>query len=204
MAPLFPLKWRGPVTNRFLTFSRKHPLVFPEGIARKIPKGSQLLLNLHLFNAYSHELKGTSGARVMTVPESEVIALTEHIAAGPDQFQIPARQTVTHTGHCTMTSDVTVIAVAPHMHHLGTHQKVVAETAAGEITLLDKPYSFDNQSYTSLEPVKVGRGERVRVECTYNNTTDTMVVSGDSTLDEMCAGAFYRYPADNTLWYCNN
>ena len=180
------------------------PLKFPQGIARKIPKGSQLLLNIHLFNGYGEDLTGTSGVRALTIPESEVIELAEHVATGTQYLQLPARQTTTQIGHCTMTSDVTLIAVAPHMHRLGVHQKVFAETAAGEITLLDTPFDLDSQSYRPLDSVKLARGERVRVECTYNNTTDETITYGDSALDEMCTAAVYRYPADNSLFFCHD
>jgi hypothetical protein len=180
------------------------PLMFPQGIARKIPKGSQLLLNLHLFNSYGEALEGTSGVRAFTIPESEVVELTEHVATGTQILQIPAREKTVHTGYCTMTSDVTLIAVAPHMHRLGTHQRVFAETAAGEITLLDAPFDLDSQSYRPLESVKLARGERVRVECTHENTTDESIGYGDSALDEMCTAAVYRYPADNTLFFCHD
>ena len=49
------------------------PLEFPPGIATKIPKGGQLLFDLHLSNSSEDELSGTSGVRVLTIPESEVI-----------------------------------------------------------------------------------------------------------------------------------
>src|SRR6185503_3325748 len=112
------------------------PLELPPGIARKIPRGTQVLLNFHLFNAYDDELSGTSGVRIRTVPESEVVEFAEHLAAGPATLQIPPHTTTTHVGYCTMRGDVTLLAVGPHMHMLGKHEKVVAETAAGDITLL--------------------------------------------------------------------
>jgi hypothetical protein len=178
------------------------PLVFPDGIARKIPKGSQVLLNMHLFNSYGEDIGGTSGVRIRTIPKSEVTALTEHIVAGTEHLTIPARQTTTHSGACRMTSDVTLLAVAPHMHQLGTHLKAVAETAEGDVTLLDAPFTLDTQSYRPLEPLALRRGDRVRVECTHANSTDAAVFYGLSALDEMCTAAIYRFPADGTMWFC--
>jgi hypothetical protein len=177
------------------------PLEFPPGVAMKIPRGTQLLLNLHLF-ATTTDLSGISGTRVRTVPESEVDHLAEGILAGTTQIDIAPLETKTSIGWCTMSSDVTLFAVAPHMHQLGVYEKVVAEKATGEVTLFDGPYDFDEQSYQSIEPLELARGERVRVECTHKNTTDKRVLIGESTLSEMCFAGLYRYPADGSIFIC--
>ena len=39
------------------------------------------------------------------------------------------------------------------------------------------------------------KGDTVHVECTYQNTTDSPVMFGESTLSEMCFTGLYRYPA---------
>lgn len=180
-----------------------NPLELPEGIAIKIPKDTQLLLNLHLFNTSEEEMTGTSGTRVRTIPEKDVVEVAEGILAGTVMIDIPAGQTTTTTGYCTMSSDVTVVAVAPHMHQLGIYEKVVAESStAGEVVLNDAPYDFNEQSYHLVDPVKLAKGDRVRVECTHHNTTDRDVTFGDSSLAEMCFAGIYRYPADGTPFIC--
>jgi len=98
-----------------------NPLQFPKGIVLKINKGTQLLLNLHLFNTTSHPMNGTSGTRIQTATEDDVVDFAEGILAGTIALDIPAGATKTSTGYCTMTSDVTLFAVAPHMHQLGIH-----------------------------------------------------------------------------------
>ena len=104
-------------------------LEFPPGIALKIPKGTQLLLNLHLFNTGDADLSGNSGTLVRTIPESEVTTIAEGVLAGTIAIDIPPQQTATTTGWCTMSSDVTLFAVAPHMHQLGIYEKVTAESS---------------------------------------------------------------------------
>ena len=44
-----------------------------DGVAIKLRKGQQLLLNLHLFNLTDAPLTGTSGTEIITMPESEVV-----------------------------------------------------------------------------------------------------------------------------------
>jgi hypothetical protein len=178
-------------------------LQFPTGVALKIAKGSQLVLNLHLLNAGTNSLSGLSGTRVHTVPEAEVVHMAEGLLAGTITLNIPPGQTTSHIGHCTMTSDVTLFAVAPHMHTLGIHEKVVAERAsADEVVLLDAPYDFNEQSYQLITPLSLAKGDRVRVECTHYNTTDKTVTFGQSTHSEMCFAGIYRYPADGSTFIC--
>ena len=178
------------------------PFVFPKGVALKIPKGTQLLLNLHLFNTGQAALSGTSGTRIRTVPASEVVNVAEGMLAGTVRIDLPSAQTTTTVGYCTMSEDATIFAVAPHMHMLGVHEKAVAERAAGEVVLMDEPYTFDEQSYRNIQPVEMKKGERIRVECTHNNTTANRVTFGESTLTEMCFAGLYRFPADGTSFTC--
>lgn len=180
-----------------------NPLDFPAGIAVKIAKGTQLLLNLHLFNTGADDLKGVSGTRVRTMAQADVEHVAEGILAGTIQIDLPPGETKTTTGYCTMSSDVTLFAVAPHMHQLGIHEKVVAEPAKGsETVLLDADYDFNEQSYGLIDPLKLAKGDRVRVECTHRNTTAKTVTFGESSLSEMCFTGLYRYPADGSLFVC--
>ncbi len=179
------------------------PIHFPDGVALKIAKGSQLLLNLHLFNTGSDELTGTSGTRIQTMDPSGVKDLAEGILAGTVSLDLPPGQTTVSTGYCTMSSDVTLFAVAPHMHKLGIYARVAAESAArGETMLFDGPYDFNEQSYHLITPLALDKGDRVRVECTHRNTTSETVSFGESTLSEMCFAGIYRFPADGSPFAC--
>jgi hypothetical protein len=178
-------------------------LEFPAGVAMKIPKGTQLLLNLHLFNIGGADISGTSGTLVRVIAESQVETIAEGVLAGTIAINIPPQQTATTTGWCTMSSKVTLFAVAPHMHQLGVYEKVTAESSSqGEVPLFDGPYNFDDQSYHLIEPLDLAKGDRVRVECTHKNTTNLPVGFGESTLSEMCFAGMYRYPADGSPFIC--
>jgi hypothetical protein len=194
-------------TNRLLSVFGSgvgtDPLDFPPGVALKIEAGTQILLNLHLFNTTPEDLSGISGTRIRTAPESEVEHLAEGLLAGTVALEIPPGETTHHTGYCTMSSDVTIFAVSAHMHQIGIYEKVVAESAQnGETILHDAPYSFDEQSYRLIDPIRLAQGDRVRVECTHQNTRDSMVTFGESSLSEMCFAGLYRYPADGSVFFC--
>jgi hypothetical protein len=162
-----------------------------------LPKGTQLLLNLHLFNTTDSDLEGTSGTEIRVVSASDIQHEAEAILMGPTfTLSIPPG-TSTNTGSCTQNGDVTFISVGPHMHQLGTHMKVTAESSVeGTKVIHDGAYSFYEQNAYPIEPsIQMKQGDKVKVECTYENNTGSTVSFGDSSTEEMCFATIYRYPA---------
>jgi hypothetical protein len=45
-------------------------------------------------------------------------------------------------------------------------------------------------------------GDKVTVDCTYQNGTDQPAAFGESTLAEMCFAGLYQYPAGSTGFVC--
>jgi hypothetical protein len=178
-------------------------LEFPEGVGVRIAKGKQLNLNLHLFNTAAEPLSGTSGTRVKLMKADDVVDYAEGILAGTIALTLPAHEKTTSIGFCAMSHDVTIFAVSPHMHQLGTYMKVAAEPAGkDDVVLHDGPYDFNEQRYYKIDPLHLSKGDEVRVECTHTNTTDKMVTFGDSSLAEMCFAGLYRYPAADDGFAC--
>ncbi|HRI68816.1 MAG TPA: hypothetical protein PK156_31520 [Polyangium sp.] len=169
-------------------------LLFPEGVAVKIPAGSQLLLNLHLFNTGNATLDGVSGVLVKTIAASEMKNEAEMIFGGPTNIQIPPNGSQTVEGSCVFPGTTTIWSVWAHMHKYGTNMKVTYEGASGSKVLHDAPFSFDEQINYLIDPVLVNAGEEVRISCTYQNPTSQTVYWGDSSNSEMCFAGFYRYP----------
>jgi hypothetical protein len=175
------------------------PIEFPEGVAVKLTAGTQLLLNLHLFNTSDDELSGTSGTRFVSMKESEVEHLSKSLTVGSMSLNIPPMQESSSGGSCTMAADATVFAVLPHMHQLGSHFKITAQSSIdGERVLHDAPFDFDSQVYYPFEPVRLAVGDKLQFECTWENTTERTVTWGDSSVDEMCTAGLYRYPAEGS------
>jgi hypothetical protein len=177
------------------------PLTFPKDVAFKMKKGQQLLLNLHLFNTSANPIHGTSGTKYKTISDAPIMA--EGLLAGTIRLDLPPAATTNSTGYCTMSIDSTLFAVSQHMHVLGTYEKMTLERASGgEQLLFEGPYNFEEQRYYEITPVEVKKGDKVRVDCTHNNTTANRVTFGESTLQEMCFAGLYRYPADGSNFMC--
>jgi hypothetical protein len=165
------------------------PLKLPDGVAVKVSKGQQLLLNLHLYNASDSEITGMSGVEVNVVPQDEVQAELEAVLVGNIGFALESDEYEVE-GTCTQSGPTTIYAVGPHMHLQGKHMTIVAERAAGNVTLFDQDYSFHNQEYVLLDPpVDMAQGDKLSVTCTYHVGG---VSYGDGTDDEMCNAAVFR------------
>jgi hypothetical protein len=115
-----------------------------------------------------------------------------------------------NTQHCDhpVPKNVTIYAVAGHMHLLGRAIKIELNPGkAGARTLLDIPaYNFDDQAIHPLDaPVAVKPGDTIRVTCTHDaglrkrlpqlqTLPPRYVVWGDGTSDEMCLGVVVVSP----------
>jgi hypothetical protein len=95
----------------------------------------------------------------------------------------------------------TIRAAAGHMHLLGRSVKIEVNPGTPRArTVVDIPvWDFDNQSARPVEPVRLKRGDTVRVTCRHDQSLrdvlpafkgqpERYVVWGEGTTDEMCLG----------------
>lgn len=181
------------------------PLIFPEGVAVRIPAGSQLLLNLHLFNFDATPLRGTSAVMARTVSPAAVVHEAEMTLAGVDaRLNVAARSVSTANGTCTVRADTTMFALFPHMHQTAIHQKVTVMRDAVETIVMDDDYTFDEQYYRLISPgVQLRAGDQIHVACTYDNPSEARTF-GESSNDEMCYAGVYVYPAGSFFLTCTD
>ena len=172
-------------------------LELPPGVGLRVRAGQQINLNLHLFNATDGPISGDSGilVKAQTTPTP---TLAEMMFAGSIAISVPPGQTRTINGGCTLPAGVNqqLFALWPHMHQFATHQKF--EVVKGGVTtvLHDAPYSFFEQTYYRQDPlIPLAGGDRIRVACTYTNTSNTTITFGDSSNQEMCFAGMYVFPA---------
>lgn len=178
-------------------------LVFPEGVATRIPAGKQVLLNLHLLNSSAQPLSGRSGTEVRVLAGEEMVHEAEMIFAGTTEIQLAPMSDGTANGTCAFRDDATVLSLWPHMHQYGRHMRIVHRAAGEETALHDAPFRFDEQLNYPIAATHVARGEFVDVTCHWQNTSSDMVVYGDSSSTEMCFAGLYRYPAAHEGLFCH-
>jgi hypothetical protein len=168
-------------------------LALPEGVAVRVRAGQQLMLNLHVFNASDSPLSGRSGVSVKTTTAAVAEAGVANTGKTTDLSVPPGSST--QVGTCNVAEATTAMSVFPHMHKLGVHMRATVTKPSGSTTLIDMPYSFDSQAYYPIAPeLALAPGDRIRVECSYQNNTGATVGFGQSSLQEMCGLGIYVTP----------
>lgn len=179
-------------------------LLFPEGVAMKLKAGQYINLNLHLFNASDDEIAGTSGIMIKTIAADQVVHEADMMFAGSQQIAIPSDgEPHDVEGGCVASEDWNVFALWPHMHQFARHSKfVVTEPGGAPETVLDQPFTFEEQVNYPQVLRTIPSGSRVDVTCTYVNDSGVTVTFGDSSNQEMCFTGMYKYPAGGHLFGC--
>jgi hypothetical protein len=180
------------------------PYALPEGVAFKLEAGTQVLLNLHLYNSTDAPLTGRSGIEIERVAAADVVHEAETIYALDFNVVVPVGES-SYAAQCQIDGDSTIVGLFPHMHRLGTHMKATAMRAGMEpMVVHDAPYSFGEQLNYEITPFDVKDDDIIQFECGFNNDTGATVVFGDSSDDEMCVLGMYRYPATGGASLCFN
>lgn len=172
-------------------------LAMPPGVAFKLPAGTQLVHQVHAFNASGAPLRGTAAMDVKTMPQAEVHDEAELLLAGPlpgITSPIPVGDNQVVKGGCTATNATSFFAVFPHMHKLGRHIQVAARVGGVAKSVYDEAFRFEDQVFATFAPMPLAKGDRIEVACTYQNQTGGPVQFGESTNEEMCFAISYVFP----------
>lgn len=186
------------------------PDQWPEGMAKFIPAGSDLVFQMHYTTNGTADQDQTSvgivfakkppGQRVVT------LQLNNHaliIPPGADDFRVEVQGTLPH--------DATLLSLFPHMHLRGKRFEydIVHDDGSVEV-LLRVHYHFHWQlSYRLAEPRLLKAGTKLRAIAWYDNSKNNphnpdpskTVTWGDQTSDEMMVGFFdVAIPAGMDKW----
>lgn len=179
-------------------------LVFPGGVAMHIPAGTNINLNLHLFNATDNMITGTSGVLVKIVDQASVVHEADMMFSGTPQIFIQSdNQPHTAQGGCTAPVDWHVFTLWPHMHQTATHQKWQFTPTGGQAkVMLDDNFAFEEQKNYPIADTIIPKGAQILTTCTYVNNTGKTMTFGDGSDKEMCFTGMYKYPAGGSLFQC--
>jgi mono/diheme cytochrome c family protein/thiol-disulfide isomerase/thioredoxin len=179
------------------------PSFLPEGIGRLVPKGADLVVQVHYHKSGKPETdrtkvglyfaRGTVDKKLRAWPLAKLML---RIPPGDSDYVARASLTIPH--------DVTAYRVTPHMHLLGRDMKLTATLPDGSVLPLVHVANWDfnwQTSYTFSTPLQLPAGTRVDLEAHYDNSSGNplnpnnppkLVKWGEQTTDEMCL-AFLAY-----------
>ncbi len=172
---------------------------WPDGMAKFVPAGSDLVFQIHYTTNGAPGKDQTSIGLVFakSPPQQRVITLqlNDHafiIPPGADDFRVEVQGTLPHAA--------TLLSLFPHMHLRGKRFEYDIVRPDGSIeTLLRVNYHFHWQlSYRLAEPRLLKAGTRLRAVAWYDNSRNNphnpdpnaTVTWGDQTYQEMMVGFF--------------
>jgi hypothetical protein len=151
----------------------------PEGLAYRIPKGSDLIMSTHFHPSGKAEDEASTVALYFTdkAPEKRFMGLQLPIAFGMAAgIDIPAgKKDYTIQDSFKLPVDVKGFGISAHAHYLGKDFKMTAELPDGTVkTLLHIPdwdFAWQEQ-YKFKDYYDLPKGTVVRVKMTYDNSAD--------------------------------
>jgi hypothetical protein len=188
-------------SGEFLTgYAPGHnPDIFEPGVAKKIPAGSTLMLQVHYSKVAGSVQKDRSTVGFVFAKEPPKKLMLKR-GVSNIFFKIPPGAERHQATACwTPKEDIRVYSLMPHMHYRGAAMEYKAFYPDGKSeTLLNVPnYRFDWQTNYNLKAPKfIPKGTKIQVTSYFDNSTKNKfnpdpkqtVRFGDPTYDEMLIG----------------
>jgi hypothetical protein len=183
------------------------PQLSPEGTARSLPAGADVLLQIHYHKSGKPEedatvmglyfAKGPVDKRIrsgIVLPQRAGFSLRPELQIPPGDAYHEVK------GSLTIRQDSHLLAVFPHMHLLGKDFVLRATRPDGSqqtlIRIDDWDFNWQNP-YEFVTPVALPRGTRIEMTAHFDNSAENPrnpshppieVHWGEQTTDEMCIG----------------
>jgi peroxiredoxin len=173
------------------------PAPLPEGVGMKLPKGADIVMQVHYHRTGKEErdrtrlgiffTKGEVKTHFFALPAPGLFVL---VPANKKDYKIDSS--------IRLTEDLTAHWLVPHMHLLGKDIELIARFPDGKEQSLIKIREWDynwQEMYQLKEPLHLPRDTVLRVKATYDNSTDNplnpnnppaAVFPGEQTTNEMC------------------
>jgi Copper type II ascorbate-dependent monooxygenase, N-terminal domain/Copper type II ascorbate-dependent monooxygenase, C-terminal domain len=175
------------------------PSQLPDGIGRALPRGSDVIIQMHYHPSGKPETDRTRiGLHFASKPIHQTLHWTAAINPG---LELPPGQTNTEIKAAwPVPVDLVAYAVTPHMHLLGRDMAMSITYPNGRVQELIKIDDWDfnwQYSYFFEQPLDLPKGSVLNVVAHYDNSASNphnpnkppkFVKWGEATTDEMCAG----------------
>jgi peroxiredoxin len=175
---------------------------FPQGMAKFLPAGSQLIFQLH-YTPIGTQQTDLSRIGFVFADADQVTHEVQTISAFQPNLQIPSNDDDYEvTTKTRLRRDVSLLALMPHMHLRGKSFRYLLRPARADewTTLLDVPrYDFNWQTnYHLAEPLDIAAGSVIKCIAHFDNSSNNLnnpdpsqtVHWGEQTWDEMLIGYF--------------
>ncbi len=183
------------------------PLILPAGVAMKIPKGADLVFQMHYTANGVEQSDRSSVGLILAGQPPQYIAHTRTV--NNQDFAIPpGAGNYKVSSSFTFPKEAAILSFMPHMHLRGKsfQYELIYPDGRSEIVLSVPRYDFNWQStYRLVTPLRVSAGTKIECTGTFDNSADNPnnpdptqeVRWGDQTWEEMMGGLLDYYYVDD-------
>jgi Flp pilus assembly protein TadD len=174
------------------------PYVEPEGMALRLDKGTDLVLNTHLQPSGKPEVIQPSIGLYFTPHSATKVPMLLQLENDVKLDIPPGKKDFLVSDQFTLPIDVDLMALYPHAHYLGRDLEASATLPDGtDETLIHIPrWNLNWQAvYRYAQPVRLPKGTAISLRYTYDNSDENpmnpnhppaRVQGGNRSTDEMC------------------
>lgn len=169
---------------------------YPEGLALPLFAGEQLILETHWSNATGAAITGQVEVEAHTMPHEDVTDYVQTVLAPYADFVIPpVTNDYVDGAEVSETPGFNVIALSSHTHSRAT-KVTIDRTVNGTTSRVYENTDWHAPVIENFSPPLVSAaGNKLRLECTWNNETNAPITFGPTAADEMCIAILTFYPA---------
>ena len=171
-------------------------IVLPEGTAFIVEPDTQYLVQYHLQNVGEAPVTETATVHLTYAEDSSTLTPAGLFALGAFSLEIPGNaMDFQQVIECQANRDMTVFAVFPHMHKLGTRISFEHgdDAATAQTAYSLDPWVFGDQPMDPID-LTIETGDFIRATCTWDNPSPDPVTFGESSDNEMCFFVLFYYP----------
>ena len=175
-------------------------MTLPEDIAIPLIAQQPVLVNMHYINQTEAPITADVHVDLTAFPTTTHYHEAHAYVTFNDQIDIAPGASGTVSGTCDVDPDVKFVALTTHSHRYTTSAEVL-DGAASVLETLDWEHATVNR-YT--DPYLQFSSGKLTYRCSYHNTTDQPLTTGESALtNEMCMAVGLYFPASRDH-YCLN
>jgi hypothetical protein len=210
-----PFKYSAGLIYASQTADGKIP--FPEGVGMHLDAGAVFMIQSHYINAGPTPIDATVALTFQTTTADKVkVRAAPFLFFDPFIYVPPKSLGKSMTQSCGMPADITILSAFSHYHQRGTKMTVWRDPNR-ETQTTNVMYSSNDWENPEMltGAVAFKKGEHVRFQCEYDNTTspEEVIQGPRAKVNEMCAFIGIYYPeqpsspagANNTdFWNCGH
>ena len=182
---------------------------FPEGMAVRVPAGTQMVIQQHIVNTSENPIRVKDGMHLRLLEKDEVQVTAGFYGVSDISFVLPPDEGTEQEVQfdCVVPRDMNLLLMGPHMHEWGLRFRAEVGTpdSMREVINIDPWFAeFRDEppvhEWGAEDPLVLKEGDILRTTCAFNNTSG-------KDLDfpaEMCATYGYYFPAPegSEAWTC--